>query len=89
MAENSDQGKTSFLRSAPGIALLVFGGVAGFFLVMEHRAHLYGVLPFLVLALCPLMHFFMHRGHGGHGGHGRSSANPNEPHAGHRQGDER
>jgi hypothetical protein len=26
------------------------------------------VLPFLLFALCPLMHVFMHGGHDGHGG---------------------
>ncbi|MBN0091486.1 DUF2933 domain-containing protein, partial [Pseudomonas aeruginosa] len=30
--------------------------------------HVAGYLPFLLLAACPLMHLFMHRGHG-HGGH--------------------
>jgi hypothetical protein len=29
-----------------------------------------GVLIWLPLLVCPLMHLFMH-GHGGHGGHGR------------------
>jgi hypothetical protein len=24
------------------------------------------VLPYLLLAACPLMHLFMHHGHGGH-----------------------
>jgi len=50
--------------------LLGFLLVAGYFLVMEHQAHLSGVLkylPFLLLLLCPLMHFFMHGSHGGHG----------------------
>lgn len=42
-----------------------FLAVAGFFLFTEHRAHLLGALPFILLALCPLMHVF-HRGHGGH-----------------------
>ena len=60
MADTPAEGKPPFLRSAPGIALLVFGGVAGFFLVAEHRAHLWGILPFLFLLLCPLMHFFIH-----------------------------
>ena len=41
---------------------------AGFFLITEHRAHVFQYLPFLLLAACPLMHLF-HR-HGGHGGHG-------------------
>ena len=39
------------------------------FLLVEHRQHLFQWLPFLLLALCPLMHVFMHGGHGGHGGH--------------------
>ena len=46
------------------IAFWVFVAIAAFFLVTEHRAHLFGVLPFLLLAACPLMHLFHHRGHG-------------------------
>ena len=48
-----------------------FLAVAGFFLFTEHRAHLLGALPFLLLLLlaCPLMHLLMHHGHGAHGGH--------------------
>ena len=34
--------------------------VAGFFLLTEHRAHLLGVLPYLLFAACPLMHLFIH-----------------------------
>ena len=48
--------------------LIVFLGIAGFFLVTEHTAHVLGVLPYVLLMLCPVMHLFMHRGHGGHGG---------------------
>jgi hypothetical protein len=44
-------------------ALLVFLAAAGFFLWTEHRAHLLGVLPYLIFLLCPAMHFFMHSGH--------------------------
>ena len=52
-------------------ALYGFLAVAGFYLVTEHWAHTLGVLPFLILLLCPLLHFFHHGGHGGHGsGHG-------------------
>jgi len=43
-----------------------FVAIAGFFLVTEHRAHVLGILPYLLLAACPLMHLFMHHGHGGH-----------------------
>ncbi|HVJ40973.1 MAG TPA: DUF2933 domain-containing protein [Dongiaceae bacterium] len=52
------------------MVMIGFGIVAGFFLVSEHWAHLYGWLPFLFILACPLMHIFMHHGHGGHGGHG-------------------
>ena len=48
-------------------ALAGFLAVAAFFLWTEHRAHLLGVLPFLLVLACPLMHLF-HHGHG-HGGH--------------------
>jgi len=50
----------------------VFGGFAAIalvLLVVEHRAHVLGWLPWLFLIACPLMHLFMHGGHG-HGGHG-------------------
>ncbi|MGE3289812.1 MAG: DUF2933 domain-containing protein [Geminicoccaceae bacterium] len=46
-----------------GLTLAV---VLGFFLLTEHRAHLFGALPFLLVLLCPLMHLFMHHGHGRH-----------------------
>ena len=50
-------------RSRAGFVFLGLFAIAAFFLVTEHRAHALGVLPFLLLALCPLLHFF---GHGGH-----------------------
>jgi hypothetical protein len=50
---------------------LVLAAVLGFFLLTEHRAHLFGALPYLLVLLCPLMHLFMHGGHGGGHGHGR------------------
>ena len=45
--------------------------IAGALLFTEHRAHVLGVLVWLPLLACPLMHIFMHggHGHGGHGGH--------------------
>jgi len=49
------------------VAWIIFAVIAGFYLWTEHRAHLFGVLPYLLLLACPLMHLFMHRGHG-HGG---------------------
>ncbi|MDO8703681.1 MAG: DUF2933 domain-containing protein [Sulfuricaulis sp.] len=49
--------------SRSGPVLFGFMAIAAFFLFSEHRAHLLGALPFLLVALCPLLHFF---GHGGH-----------------------
>ena len=55
-----------------------FLAIAGFFLLTEHRAHVFGVLPFLLLLACPLMHIFMHRGHGGHHHQGSHQQEINE-----------
>lgn len=39
-----------------------------FFILREHWGHALGLLPYLVLLACPLMHLL--HGHGGkHGGH--------------------
>lgn len=43
----------------------------------EHKAHILGVLPYLLLMACPLIHLFMHgpHGEGGQGhDHGSHSA---------------
>jgi hypothetical protein len=58
----------SFLRSRTALICIGFLAVAAFFLWSEHRAHLFGALPYLLLLACPLMHL-MHRGHGGHARH--------------------
>ena len=55
-----------FWGSRYAVGLLVFGAIAMFFLLSEHRAHFFSALPFLLLLVCPLMHVFMHHGHGGH-----------------------
>lgn len=41
-----------------------FALAAAYFLYTEHRAHLFAALPYLLLAACPLMHFFHHGRHG-------------------------
>jgi hypothetical protein len=41
------------------------GAVAVALLVIDHWAHLFGVLPYVLLLACPLMHL-LHRGHGSH-----------------------
>jgi Protein of unknown function (DUF2933) len=57
-----------FLRSPTGIALIAFLVIATFYLATEHTAHFFGVLPYGLLLLCPILHLFMHGGHSGHGG---------------------
>jgi hypothetical protein len=49
--------------------LIAFLGIAGFFLVTEHRAHVLGAMPYVLLLACPFLHMFLHRGHGHHGRH--------------------
>ena len=75
-ANRGSTGFGGFIRSRAGIALLVFLAVAGFLLIYEHRAHIPGDYWLLggLLALCLLMHGFMHGGHGGHGGSGGNDA---------------
>jgi hypothetical protein len=44
--------------SPVGLVTLGFLGVGGFFLITEHTAHVFGALPWLLVAACPLMHVF-------------------------------
>ena len=68
---NHDQHQGGFLTSRAGIVPIGFFVIAGALLFTEHRAHVLGILIWLPLLACPLMHLFMHGGHGGHGGHGQ------------------
>ena len=67
METEQHSGSSSWLRSRSGFVFLGFLAIAAFFLWTEHRAHLLGVLPYVLLLLCPLLHL-LHGGHGGHGG---------------------
>jgi hypothetical protein len=60
-------------KSKAGLVLVGFLIIAGALLFTEHRAHVLGVLIWLPLLACPLMHLFMHGGHGDHGGHDQRS----------------
>lgn len=46
------------------IVLCLFAAIATVYLITEHRPHLFGWLPYLILLACPLMHLFMHHSHG-------------------------
>jgi hypothetical protein len=67
-SEHEGQPQGGFLTSRAGLVMLGFLVIAGALLLTEHRAHVFGVLIWLPLLACPLMHVFMHHGHGGHGG---------------------
>jgi hypothetical protein len=65
--EQARQGMST--KSKAGIVLVGFLIIAFALLFTEHRAHVLGLLVWLPLLACPLMHMFMHGGHGHHGSH--------------------
>jgi uncharacterized membrane protein len=67
---NDEHQEQPWWRTPVGLVACGFLIVAGFFLLTEHTAHVFGVLPWLLVLACPLMHLFMHHGH--HGGHGQA-----------------
>ena len=71
-------GNGSWLGSRRSIVLLVLLAIIAFFLFTEHRAHLFGILPYLLLLACPFMHMFMHGGHGKHGSHNKGSGSQDD-----------
>jgi Protein of unknown function (DUF2933) len=56
------------------LGFCLFLAIALFFLWEEHKAHIFGAVPYVLLLLCPILHLLTHRGHRGHGtrrsGHG-------------------
>jgi hypothetical protein len=60
-ASSSGPAKIRFWLVLAGFLVIV-----GALLLTEHRAHVLGLLIWLPLLACPLMHIFMHRGHDGH-----------------------
>ena len=54
-------------RSRPlWIATCVVLAIAALLLWRDHRAHVLGVLPYLLILSCPIMHLLMHRRHRHH-----------------------
>lgn len=83
-APNQDAARpqSSFWRSKAGIVACGFLLIGGFFLLTEHRAHVLGILPYLLILACPLMHLFMHKGHGGHSGPHKHKPDKRNPESG-------
>lgn len=67
---------SSFWRSKTAIGVAVFLVIGAFLLTSEHRAHVLGFLPYLLLLACPLLHVFMHGGHGKNSGHESETKRP-------------
>lgn len=51
------------------IIITIFAVGGGYYLWMQHRAHVFQFLPLAFFLLCPLMHIF------GHGSHGKNHDN--------------
>ena len=49
-----------WLSTPSGSILLAFCIVVAFFLLMEHRVHVFGVLSYVLFLLCPMLHLRMH-----------------------------
>ncbi len=66
--ENHEHGLRDWLCSRTGIATLVAVAVLGFLIYEGHGMHLLGLLPYLLILSCPLIHIFMHGWHHHHSG---------------------
>ena len=72
MNHDRESRRGGMFRSLFYLALLGSLAIAAFFLISEHRAHIFGgqwTGPILLAAFIGL-HLLMHMGHGGHGRHG-------------------
>ena len=69
---------SKWLLSRTGLVFIIFLVIAAFFLITEHTAHFFGILPYALLLLCPFLHLFMHSGHGDHGTHDDRAAHSHQ-----------
>lgn len=53
---------TQRLQARTGRALIIFLVITAFFLITEHTAHLFGILPYALLLLSILLFLFLRRG---------------------------
>ena len=59
------------------LLVCAFVAIAVFYVWNDHRSHLWGALPYVLLLACPFMHMLMHRHHGESGAsHGEPDAHP-------------
>jgi hypothetical protein len=60
---------SSWLRSPVGLVVFTLLAMVALYFAIEHTAHVFDFLPYMLLLLCPLLHLFMHGGPGWHSGH--------------------
>lgn len=73
MERSGRDGKKRGVFNLPAnVVLIGFLVIAGFYLITEHRAHLYGWLPWLLLFAAGFLHLFLHGRHGGHSRNGHA-----------------
>ncbi|NIM65857.1 MAG: DUF2933 domain-containing protein [Candidatus Latescibacteria bacterium] len=82
MNQHKESRTPNGLRLPGWAGLIAFLGIAVFFLWEEHKVHILSALPWVLLALCPLLHLFMHGGYGHGGGHGHHSHDVTPPRGG-------
>ena len=63
----------AFWKTPLGVIATLAALAASAYLYLVHKDHVLALLPYAILAACPLMHIFMHRGHG-HGGHSHAGS---------------
>jgi hypothetical protein len=73
------QARKSWTGTAGKIVIGIFALTLVALLFTEHRMHVLGWAPLLLLLLCPLLHMSMHGGHGGHGGNASDDTAPTTP----------
>ena len=55
--------KPYFSLSPYGLAALGLMLAPAYFLLVEHRAHVWYYLPYVIFLVCPALHLFMHGRH--------------------------
>lgn len=73
-AYHQPENRPAWWKTPSGIACLFFLAAGAYFLLTEHTAHVVPYLPWLIILLCPLMHFFHHGGHGHGKNHVKTSS---------------
>jgi hypothetical protein len=64
------------------LALISLCVVIAFFVLREHWGHMLGLVPYLLLLACPLLHLLHPHGGHGHGGHGSRNEQRDVAHKG-------